>query len=62
VPKPSVVLFAVLLAGVIGYLAYHPSAARSAVEWVRRQVNGGPPQIKDVGSPNYTPVVPGKGL
>jgi hypothetical protein len=62
VPKPSVVLFAALLAGVLGYLAYDPSAAQSAVNWVRRQVNGGPPKVKDVGSPNYMPMVPGKGL
>jgi hypothetical protein len=59
--KVSVGLVAVLLAGVVGYLAYDPSAAKSAVNWVRRQF-GGTPQMKDVGSPNYMPVVPGKGL
>lgn len=59
--KISVGLIAVLLAGVIGYLVYDPSAGQAAVNWLRRQV-GKPPQMKDVGSPNYMPVVPGKGL
>lgn len=59
--KVSVGLVAVLLAVGIGYLAYDPSAGKSAVNWVRRQF-GSTPQIKDVGAPNYMPVVPGKGL
>ena len=61
VPKISVALVAVLLAAAVGYLAYDPSAGTAAVNWVRRQF-GGTPQMKDVGSPNYMPVVPGKGL
>ena len=60
-PKPSVVLVAVLLAAVLGYLAYDPSAAQAAANWARRQV-GGTPRMKDVGSPNYMPVTPAKGL
>ncbi|QJW99751.1 hypothetical protein [Frigoriglobus tundricola] len=59
-PKPSVLLAAVLLAAGLGYLAYDPSAARSAADWVRRQV-GQTPRLKDVGSPNYMPVTPAKG-
>ena len=58
---PKIAVVAVLLAAVVGYLAYDPSAARDVSNWVRRQV-GGAPQIKDVGSPNYMPVVPAKGL
>lgn len=61
VPKPSVILVAVLLAAVLGYLAYDPSAGRDAVNWARRQL-GSTPQMKDVGSPNYMPVTPAKGL
>jgi len=61
VPKISVALSAVLIAGVVGYLAYNPSAGKSAVDWVRRQVSG-PPKVKVVGSPNYMPVTPVKGL
>ena len=60
-PKPSVLLAAVLIAAVLGYLAYDPSAAKSVANWVRRQV-GSTPRIKDVGSPNYMPVTPAKGL
>jgi hypothetical protein len=54
----KIAVVAVLLAAVVGYLAFHPSAARDAANWVRRQV-GSTPQMKDVGSPNYMPVVPG---
>ncbi len=60
-PKPSVTLAAVLLAVGLGYLAYDPSVARVAADWVRRQV-GQTPRLKDVGSPNYMPVTPAKGL
>jgi hypothetical protein len=56
-----VILAAVLLAAALGYLAYDPSVAQSATNWVRRQV-GNKPQMKDVGSPNYMPVTPAKGL
>jgi hypothetical protein len=56
----KIALVAVLLAAVVGYLAFDPSAARDAADWVRRQV-GAKPQMKDVGSPNYMPVMPGKG-
>jgi hypothetical protein len=52
-----VALAAVLLAVGLGYLAYDPSAAESAWNWVRRQV-GATPKLKDVGSPNYMPVTP----
>lgn len=63
-PKPSVLLAAVLLAAALGYLAYDPSAAQSAVNWVRYQlgIGGKAPQLKNVGSPNYMPVMPGKGI
>lgn len=57
----KVVVVAVLLMAALGYLAYDPSVAQDVTNWVRRQV-GGRPQIKDVGSPNYMPVVPAKGL
>ena len=60
-PKPSVILAAVLLAAVLGYLAYDPSAGRDVVNWARRQI-GSAPKVKDVGSPNYMPVTPAKGL
>lgn len=57
----KIAVVAVLLAAVVGYLAYDPSAARSVADWVRRQV-GNKPQMKDVGSPGYMPVTPAKGL
>ena len=57
----KIAVVSVLLAAVVGYLAFDPSAANDAANWARRQV-GGKPQIRDVGSPNYMPVVPGKGL
>ena len=57
----KIAVAAVLLLAAVGYLAFDPSAARDVSNWVRRQV-GGKPQIKDVGSPNYMPVVPTKGL
>ncbi|MBN9122377.1 MAG: hypothetical protein J0I06_25090 [Planctomycetes bacterium] len=57
----KIAVVAVLLAAVVGYLAYDPSAAQDAANWVRRQV-GTTPKMKDVGSPNYMPVVPAKGL
>jgi hypothetical protein len=60
-PKFSVTLAATLLAGALGYLAYDPSAAKSAYNWLRRQVGMSTPEMKPVGAPNYTPVVPGKG-
>ena len=60
-PKPSVILAAVVLAVALGYLAYDPAAGRSAVNWARRQL-GSAPQMKEVGSPNYMPVTPAKGL
>jgi hypothetical protein len=59
--KVSLTLVAVLLAGALGYLAYDRAAARSAVNWVRRQVGMGTPELKPVGAPNYMPVVPGAG-
>jgi hypothetical protein len=62
VPKLSVTLLAVLLAGVVGYLAYDPSAAKSAVNWTRRQLNIGGSDLKPMGTPNYMPVTPAKGL
>jgi len=57
--KPSVLLFAALVAGALGYFALTPGAARDAANWVRRQV-GTAPNVP-VGAPNYMPVVPGKG-
>jgi hypothetical protein len=57
----KVALVAVLLAAVVGYLAFDPSAAQDAANWVRRQV-GSTPKVKDVGSPSYMPVTPAKGL
>ena len=61
-PKLSVMLFAVLLAGVVGYLAYDPSAARSAVNWGRRQLGISGTNLKPMGTPNYMPVTPASGL
>jgi len=46
--------------GALGYFAFNPDAARGAANWVRRQV-GSAPKVRDVGAPNYMPVVPGKG-
>ena len=57
----KVAVVAVLLAAVVGYLAYDPSVAQDAANWIRRQV-GSTPKVKDVGSPNYMPVTPAKGL
>ena len=61
-PKLSVVLIAVLLAGVVGYLAYDPSAAKNAVNWGRRQLGIGGTNFKPMGTPNYMPVTPASGL
>jgi hypothetical protein len=58
--KPSVLLFAALVLGALCYFAFNPDAARGAANWVRRQV-GSAPKVRDVGAPNYMPVVPGKG-
>lgn len=58
--KPSVLLVAALLAGALAYFAFNPDAARDAANWVRRQV-GTAPKVRDVGAPNYMPVVPAKG-
>lgn len=55
--KVSVSFFAVLLAVVLGYLAYDPTAAQSVANWVKRQV-GDAPEMKPVGAPNYMPVLP----
>jgi hypothetical protein len=43
--KPSLTLAAVLLAGALGDLAHDPSAARGAVNWVRRPVGMGTPEL-----------------
>jgi len=45
----------------VGYLAYDPSAARSVVNWTRRQLGTGGPDLKPMGTPNYTPVTPASG-
>lgn len=57
----KIAIVAVLLAAGVGYLAYDPSAAQDIANWIRRQV-GSTPKVKDVGSPNYMPVTPAKGL
>ena len=57
----KIAVAAVLIAAGLGYLAYDPSAAQTAANWVRRQV-GSAPKVKDVGAPNYMPVMPSKGL
>lgn len=57
----KIAVVAVLIAAGLGYLAYDPSAAQSAANWIRRQV-GSTPKVKDVGAPNYMPVMPSKGL
>jgi hypothetical protein len=57
----KIVVVAVLLVAGLGYLAFDPTAARDAANWVRRQV-GSTPKVRDVGAPNYTPVLPSKGL
>lgn len=59
--KPSVLVFAALVLGALGYFALNPDAAREAANWVRRQI-GGAPKMRDVGAPNYMPVVPGRGF
>jgi hypothetical protein len=58
-PKVSATLVAAVLAGVVGYLAFNPAAAQSAVNWVRHQVGMQTPEMKPVGAPNYMPVTPG---
>jgi hypothetical protein len=59
-PKISVGLIAVLLAGGVGYLAYNPQAARDAANWLSRQFNIDRTDTKPMGTPNYMPVVPGR--
>jgi hypothetical protein len=58
VPKPSVIIVAVLLAAIVGYLAYDPSATQEAVTWAHRQLGVSKPSIQPMGTPNYMPVVP----
>lgn len=60
IPLPAIV--AVILAAGIGYLAFDPDAARDLSNWVKRQVGNDVPDPKNMGHPNYTPVIPGKGL
>ncbi|MCI0702397.1 MAG: hypothetical protein L0241_15045 [Planctomycetia bacterium] len=63
-PKISVTAVVVVLAvAAIGYLAFDPNAARDVNNWIRRQIGtSGAPDMKEIRSPNYTPVVPGNGL
>ena len=64
-PKISVTaVVVVVLAGAVGYLAFEPSAARDVTNWLRRQAGQGgrATDVKSISHPNYTPIVPGKGL
>ena len=61
-PKISVMLVAVVLMAGLGYLAYDPSVAQSAWHWTRRQFGLDRTDMQKMGTPNYMPVVPGKGL
>lgn len=61
VPKLSVTLVAMLLAAGLGYLAYDPSAAKSAWNWASRQLGIERIDLKQ-GTPNYMPITPAKVL
>lgn len=52
----------VIVCGAIGWLAFDPDAARDATNWIQRQVGNDVPDPKKLSHPNYTPVIPGKGL
>ena len=51
----------VVMAG-IGYLIIDPAAAHDLTNWLRQEIRKEVPQYKPVGSPNYAPVIPAKGL
>jgi hypothetical protein len=57
----TTVLVVVIAVG-IGYLAFDPTAARDLSNWIRREIGTGVPDANKVGHPNYTPVIPAKGL
>ena len=62
-PKISfTTLVAVVLIGVVGYLAYNPAPAQDAIDWLRRQAGVGNelPDSRSIGHPSYTPMVPAK--
>lgn len=50
----------VVVCGVIGWLAFDPTAARDAANWIQHQIGNDIPDAKRFGHPNYTPVIPGK--
>jgi hypothetical protein len=57
--KFTAVVVALIVAG-LAYLAFEPTAVRDVTNWVNRQVGRTP--TLPAGTPNYMPVVPGKGL
>jgi hypothetical protein len=62
VPKLSVPVVALLLAAGLGYLAFNPSAAKSAWNWACSQLGIESIIQKQNGTPNYMPITPSKVL
>jgi hypothetical protein len=56
-PKLSVTLIAVMLLAGLAYLAYDPTPAQRAVNWLRREVGVNKPNFRGQGTPNYLSVV-----
>ena len=42
--------------------SFDPAAAQDLTNWLRQEIRKEVPQYKPVGSPNYAPVIPAKGL
>jgi hypothetical protein len=62
-PKLSLTtLVAVVLLGLIIYLAFNPEVAQDGLNWLRHQVGlrGELPSGPSVAYPNYAPIVPGR--
>jgi hypothetical protein len=51
-----------LIAAAIGYLAVDQAAASELTNWLRQEIRKEVPTTQPPSSPNYTPVIPSKGL
>jgi hypothetical protein len=63
-PKSNVAtLLASVVAAAVGYLMVDQSAAHDLTNWLRQEIRKEVPDYhKPLGHPNYTPVVPDRGL
>lgn len=62
-PKSEVLTLVLGVVAVFGgYLFFNPSEAHDLVSWLRQEIRKDLPDPSTISHPNYTPVVPGKGL